>query len=365
MIYYSSSLIDPHYQNDAFVAPTLPALTPHGFVRWQTIQLLLDPGEHVPILQEAVKRFDIINPGEGGSFPRFLPKEALPSKPDEAILLWHDNSLASLREVSQLQKPSLNRQGRDPVDDVASITDSSADTHSIVDAADYFDAEEQSTSSTRPPRIEFPPPMLEQKKARSKRGLDYYHSSNRPNKASSEGSTQPDSDSDVQTPNDTNSQPYKPGRSRRQLLQPDTLGCDTMTAQPVQRLNRRTTHRDADNARAEMPPKEPELSPTLDGRGRRHSANNLYDATLGHGSRWEDGANGLSPQFYAASRPKSKDGYFPEMSQQQRPRPVWKDVLHQPTGSGSGTVSPKRHQSVQFVEADQARRKETDRHDRW
>ena len=77
---------------DPYTLPTTPALTPAGFVRWQMIQLQLNPEEHVPFLQKAVKRFDLINPADGAHFPRVLPKESLPHQPDQAIVEWVENN---------------------------------------------------------------------------------------------------------------------------------------------------------------------------------------------------------------------------------------------------------------------------------
>ena len=77
---------------DPYTLPTIPALTPAGFVRWQLVQLQLNPDEHVPFLREAVKRFDLINPADGAHFPRVLPKESLPHQPDMEIVAWFENT---------------------------------------------------------------------------------------------------------------------------------------------------------------------------------------------------------------------------------------------------------------------------------
>ncbi|KAL7268786.1 hypothetical protein RUND412_008572 [Rhizina undulata] len=75
---------------DDFVAPSIPALTPRGFAIWQTIQLLLDPEEHVPYLQEATRKFPLLNPDTGERFPREIPKESFPREPDTETVQWHD-----------------------------------------------------------------------------------------------------------------------------------------------------------------------------------------------------------------------------------------------------------------------------------
>jgi len=76
--------------DDDFVPPSIPALTPRGFAIWQTIQLLLDPEEHVPYLQEAVRKFQLANPETGEPFPKSIPGGAFPSKPDQETVKWHD-----------------------------------------------------------------------------------------------------------------------------------------------------------------------------------------------------------------------------------------------------------------------------------
>ncbi|PKX90351.1 uncharacterized protein P174DRAFT_497116 [Aspergillus novofumigatus IBT 16806] len=75
--------------NDPFKPPSIPALQPNGFVRWQTIQLLLDPDEHARYLQNAVALWDIESPN-GGTFPKTIPRDAFPSEPDPEMVEWHE-----------------------------------------------------------------------------------------------------------------------------------------------------------------------------------------------------------------------------------------------------------------------------------
>ncbi|KAL9008549.1 MAG: hypothetical protein Q9173_006339 [Seirophora scorigena] len=77
-------------EKSPYKAPSVPALTPQGFVRWQTVQVLLEPDEHVSFLQNAVKRLEIINPANGTLFPSRLPREALPSRCDPEMVQWHE-----------------------------------------------------------------------------------------------------------------------------------------------------------------------------------------------------------------------------------------------------------------------------------
>ncbi|KAI9872270.1 MAG: hypothetical protein M1830_001844 [Pleopsidium flavum] len=89
---------------DPFASPSLPALTPQGFVRWQTIQLLLGPEEHVPFLQQALKRFEIINPAVGDVFPKVLPREAFPLVPDEEMTRWHEGVCKMLKQEADSEQ---------------------------------------------------------------------------------------------------------------------------------------------------------------------------------------------------------------------------------------------------------------------
>ena len=74
---------------NAFEPPCIPALLAHGFVRWQTIQILLDPDEHSQYLQNAVELWDIVSP-DGSKFPSTIPRDAFPSEPDAEMVRWHE-----------------------------------------------------------------------------------------------------------------------------------------------------------------------------------------------------------------------------------------------------------------------------------
>ncbi|KAJ5037574.1 uncharacterized protein L3040_007746 [Drepanopeziza brunnea f. sp. 'multigermtubi'] len=81
-----------------FEPPSVPALTPRGFVRWQSIEILLGPEEHVPFIQNAIRLFPLINPLTKTPFPLPLPKEAFPLVPDADIAKWHDQCARALRQ---------------------------------------------------------------------------------------------------------------------------------------------------------------------------------------------------------------------------------------------------------------------------
>jgi hypothetical protein len=98
-------------------APTIPALTTKGFVRWQSIQILLEPQTHAPIMQFAVKHWSLKNPDDGTLFPADLPKEAFPLETDADTDKWHQECAVRLREQAtpkEEQKPNFSepRDGR-------------------------------------------------------------------------------------------------------------------------------------------------------------------------------------------------------------------------------------------------------------
>ncbi|KIX00807.1 uncharacterized protein Z518_09872 [Rhinocladiella mackenziei CBS 650.93] len=71
-----------------FETPRIPCLTPTGFARWQTIQILLCPDENVGFMQKAVQRWNVLMP-TGGTFPNYIPKEVFPDRPDAEMERWH------------------------------------------------------------------------------------------------------------------------------------------------------------------------------------------------------------------------------------------------------------------------------------
>lgn len=126
-------------EKDPYTPPTIPSLTPAGFVRWQTVQLLLEPEEHVPFLQEAVKRFDLTNPADGAPFPSILPKESLPCQPDIEMVEWHETVAEKLMLEAQASAaramPPRPNLALSDIDLESSRDTSSVDSYSGVDAA--------------------------------------------------------------------------------------------------------------------------------------------------------------------------------------------------------------------------------------
>ncbi|KAK3329312.1 hypothetical protein B0H66DRAFT_18755 [Apodospora peruviana] len=83
---------------DDYAAPLIPALTEKGFARWQSIQILLEPQLHVPVLQYAVRNWALKHPENGTPFPADLPASALPTETDMECDKWHQGCAVKLRE---------------------------------------------------------------------------------------------------------------------------------------------------------------------------------------------------------------------------------------------------------------------------
>ncbi|KAF2841080.1 hypothetical protein M501DRAFT_930616, partial [Patellaria atrata CBS 101060] len=90
--------LQPSSDEETYSSPYIPALKRKGFITWQTIQLLLCPEEHVPFIQEAVRIFDIKDLQTGEAFPRILPKEAFPDRPDADMVRWYESVSERLRQ---------------------------------------------------------------------------------------------------------------------------------------------------------------------------------------------------------------------------------------------------------------------------
>ncbi|KAI8932493.1 hypothetical protein NX059_010675 [Plenodomus lindquistii] len=89
--------LQPLPGDDGYSSPIVPALKKQGFVTWQTIQLLLGPEEHVPFLQRAVEKYDVVDSETGNIFPKILPKECFPDCPDDAMETWYQGVAARLK----------------------------------------------------------------------------------------------------------------------------------------------------------------------------------------------------------------------------------------------------------------------------
>ncbi|KAL9001042.1 MAG: hypothetical protein Q9169_000526 [Polycauliona sp. 2 TL-2023] len=117
-------------EKDPYLAPDIPTLTIQGFIRFQTIQLLLEPDLHASFLQQAVKRLDLVNPADGLPFPDRLPRNALPSRPDPEVVIWHGGVAENLR----LESNSTESRGPH-IHAVAQIGTSATEDSSALSAA--------------------------------------------------------------------------------------------------------------------------------------------------------------------------------------------------------------------------------------
>ncbi|MCJ1391828.1 hypothetical protein MMC18_004695 [Xylographa bjoerkii] len=119
-----------------FASPSIPALTPEGFVRWQTIQILLGPKEHVQFLQEALKTLEIRDPTDRQPFPKILPRTAFPAEADPGMTKWHDMTLGRIQTEEKIQG-KIEHGGSKTVAEDDSVSYSSADEKSTTDGAAF------------------------------------------------------------------------------------------------------------------------------------------------------------------------------------------------------------------------------------
>jgi hypothetical protein len=150
---------------NAFEAPSIPALLPEGFIRWQTIQLLLCPDEHAAFLKEALRRLDIVNPSTGTLFPKDIPRSAFPAGPDPEMVQWHDTVGTRLEreyKANQTRETSRHRSSR-PQEEMPAARDHrrsrSSGSQAEFSRRDYFSSRPKcrSKSSRTPPHEEYSP----------------------------------------------------------------------------------------------------------------------------------------------------------------------------------------------------------------
>ena len=114
--------LQPSANDDGYSSPAIPALKKQGFVTWQTVQLLLGPQEHVPLLQKSVEQFDVVDPETNEVFLKMLPSKCFPDKPDEAMEEWYEGVAARLRREAEAEA-----KGARVEDEPRSQADSSGD----------------------------------------------------------------------------------------------------------------------------------------------------------------------------------------------------------------------------------------------
>jgi hypothetical protein len=310
---------------DPFVTPSIPALTPEGFVRWQTVELLLGPEEHVPFLQEAVRRFDLVNRGEGGPFPKILPAEALPQAPDQQMCKWHASVSDKLRHDAEV--PTFAKANSD----FSSAADSSRENNSVNDAADYFQPSRRSYAYAQPVPTSPTTRRAQSTATMSKSNSHSPHHKSRsphpssrsphttarsPRYTSHRRSSLPDIDpgwDDDDAPHTT--YPKTPGIRRPTPPQFQSSSSIASTASSFT-VSRSPSPRPRSRNRTYYPP------PTLDSTGRRHSAHSpSYSPEKVPVSR-SGSSHTLSPPFFASQS-------------QTRPSVTYDSQMYVQPGSGS------------------------------
>ncbi|KAI1267551.1 hypothetical protein F5Y18DRAFT_306083 [Xylariaceae sp. FL1019] len=83
-----------------FEVPSIPALTLVGWVRWESLQILLGPEEHVPYMQYAVRNWHLKHPDTGETFPPNLPADSFPAVCDADVDKWHKECAVRLRDAA-------------------------------------------------------------------------------------------------------------------------------------------------------------------------------------------------------------------------------------------------------------------------
>ncbi|KAK8064770.1 hypothetical protein PG994_007408 [Apiospora phragmitis] len=131
-----------------FVAPSVPVLTPKGFARWESLQILLEPEEHVPYMQFAVRNWGLKHPDTGVPFPTDLPKEAFPSQCDPYIDAWHRGCAEKLRHEAA---PAATQPSPDPRVHFTHVRGSHAASAKPPTENEYFERERPSVPFTHLP----------------------------------------------------------------------------------------------------------------------------------------------------------------------------------------------------------------------
>ena len=332
-----------------YAEPSVPALTPQGFVRWQTIQILLGPAEHVPFLQEAVKRLNITD-GEGKPFPKVLPRSAFPGKPDPGMTRWHEMSLSRLQSADrEAEKP--DRRALRTADDLDSLTDSSADERSLKDGAQKA-AGRPNLAPLRPPGQSRANTLIPDT-SRSQQQHDSEGSSNKHHYHHHRRSSLPDYDPnwlgedrtpiDRQQPRESQSP-----RDRAPSILSITSGSETAD----------DSFTTSEASLSPNPPRQPlcaELPrPYYDKHGRRHSAHSPYneqDHIPKAQSRKQDT---LSPQFFVSppvgsgSRAATQAQLPPSISPRDYAMNAYYGGSNRTTTSPTGFRSPHHARPITF-----------------
>lgn len=95
-----------------YSAPTIPALSLKGFSRWEALEILLGPEEHVPFIQYAARKWNLKHPVTGEVFPADLPSDVFPAQADTDVDKWHKSCAAKLWEEATTEKAAESERER-------------------------------------------------------------------------------------------------------------------------------------------------------------------------------------------------------------------------------------------------------------
>ena len=260
--------------SNAFAPPSIPALTPQGFVRWQTVQLLLDPEEHIPFLQAAVKRFEIANPTDGKVFPSILPKETLPTKPDPEVTAWHQSVSDQLRiETTASQAPLPPKLPNRTLGGPNGQSPRQMNEHPMIDSREFFTEPRWNSSVRSPNSAPVVPAVRSPQNWHRRNPAGHPHHRRRSEAPRDKGWT---SDNPIH-PGPTNPPPnfhkYKPRTRTPSTLSDssasDADDSDTSSTSDASSDPEHPRHR---SRYLPVPPTSPSSQ-----QGRRHSAQDMYD----------------------------------------------------------------------------------------
>lgn len=92
--------------------PTIPALSLKGFSRWESLEILLGPEEHVPFIQYAVKNWNLRHPVSGEAFPADLPSDVFPAHADADVDKWHSRCADRLWQEATTERAAEHERER-------------------------------------------------------------------------------------------------------------------------------------------------------------------------------------------------------------------------------------------------------------
>ena len=304
-----------------------------------------------------------MHPGDSRLFPTILPRDAFPRKASDEMLKWHENALQKLRPIEEAQHAT---NVPNAAEEVESLPDSSVDSHSIVDAGDYFDSHQRPRSfTTRPTSPSYARPSVSPISSTSHRP-HHLKFSERPsygeirrNSHSGEPSFCEDSWSqDGPTPTEN------PKSRTSRPVRPRTPSSHSRTSSSEDADDESFTTGEASQSPLPRKPRIPTLQPSHDSYGRRHSAHAPYDTRdyvpqIDHRRK-----NTLSPPFYAHQLPHSQPGMFRNIPAPPKQANVrWRDIecgadtLHAPQNPSRSRASVRYVDDSRAYREDRTRRR--------